>query len=185
MDHRVHPLVGSGGCRMQGGQRGSGWAALRVRAPPMRPSHAPLPCAPPMRLRAPLNLPIPHRTPPLRRRHAFVPVKRARSVPGGAPLDPSRIRQFGLVLSRCGRREGGRGSSSSSRGRARTHTHTHTHSHARTHALTRTHTHARTTPLSNSAAASSSTPSPTRATAPARSSLRLRAGSAGMPTPAH
>lgn len=32
--------------------------------------------------------------------HEFVPVKRARSVPGGEPLDPSRIRQFGLVLSR-------------------------------------------------------------------------------------
>jgi hypothetical protein len=32
--------------------------------------------------------------------HEFVPVKRARSVPGGPPLDASRIRQFGLVYSR-------------------------------------------------------------------------------------
>ena len=32
--------------------------------------------------------------------HAFVPVKRARSLPGGPPLDPAVIRQFGLVLSR-------------------------------------------------------------------------------------
>lgn len=29
-----------------------------------------------------------------------MPVRRARSVPGGPPLDPSRIRQFGLVYSR-------------------------------------------------------------------------------------
>ena len=34
--------------------------------------------------------------------HEFVLVKRARSVPGAPPIDPSRIRQFGLVLSRCG-----------------------------------------------------------------------------------
>ena len=32
--------------------------------------------------------------------HEFVPVKRARSLPGGPPLDPSKIRQFGLVYSR-------------------------------------------------------------------------------------
>ncbi len=32
--------------------------------------------------------------------HEFVPVKRARSVPGGPPLDPSSVRQFGLVYSR-------------------------------------------------------------------------------------
>ena len=32
--------------------------------------------------------------------HAFVPVKRACSLPGGPPLDPAVIRQFGLVLSR-------------------------------------------------------------------------------------
>ena len=32
--------------------------------------------------------------------HSFVPVKRARAVPGGAPLNPSCIRQFGLVYSR-------------------------------------------------------------------------------------
>ncbi len=32
--------------------------------------------------------------------HEFVPVKRARSLPGGPPLDPSSIRQFGLVYSR-------------------------------------------------------------------------------------
>jgi len=32
--------------------------------------------------------------------HEFVPVKRARSVPNGPPLDPSKIRQFGLVYSR-------------------------------------------------------------------------------------
>lgn len=32
--------------------------------------------------------------------HEFVLVKRARSVPDYPPLDPSRIRQFGLVLSR-------------------------------------------------------------------------------------
>ena len=30
----------------------------------------------------------------------FVPVKRARVDPSAAPLDPSRARQFGLVLSR-------------------------------------------------------------------------------------
>lgn len=32
--------------------------------------------------------------------HEFVPVKRARSVPNGPPLDASKIRQFGLVYSR-------------------------------------------------------------------------------------
>ena len=32
--------------------------------------------------------------------HSFVLVKRARSVPDYPPLDPARIRQFGLVLSR-------------------------------------------------------------------------------------
>ena len=32
--------------------------------------------------------------------HEFVPVKRARTLPGGPPLDPSKIRQFGLVYSR-------------------------------------------------------------------------------------
>lgn len=32
--------------------------------------------------------------------HDFVPVKRAQSDPKGAPLDPSRISKFGLVLSR-------------------------------------------------------------------------------------
>jgi len=32
--------------------------------------------------------------------HEFVPVKRARSIPGGPPLDPSTICQFGLVYSR-------------------------------------------------------------------------------------
>jgi hypothetical protein len=32
--------------------------------------------------------------------HEFVPVKRARSLPGGPPLDPTKIRQFGLVYSR-------------------------------------------------------------------------------------
>ena len=47
-----------------------------------------------------------------RRRHSFVPVKRARSVPNGPSLDPARIRQFGLVLSRwvggfVGGRKGG------------------------------------------------------------------------------
>ena len=36
----------------------------------------------------------------LPRRHEFVLVKRARSVPDAPPLDPARIRQFGLVLSR-------------------------------------------------------------------------------------
>lgn len=34
--------------------------------------------------------------------HEFVLVKRARSVPDYPPLDPARIRQFGLVLSRWG-----------------------------------------------------------------------------------
>jgi uncharacterized protein YbjT (DUF2867 family) len=32
--------------------------------------------------------------------HEFVPVKRARSVPNGPPLDPRNIRQFGIVYSR-------------------------------------------------------------------------------------
>lgn len=32
--------------------------------------------------------------------HEFVPVKRARTLPGGPPLDPASIRQFGLVYSR-------------------------------------------------------------------------------------
>ncbi|KAL4536080.1 hypothetical protein Ndes2437B_g05513 [Nannochloris sp. 'desiccata'] len=32
--------------------------------------------------------------------HEFIPVKRARSLPGGPPLDPSKVRQFGLVYSR-------------------------------------------------------------------------------------
>ena len=33
--------------------------------------------------------------------HEFVLVKRARTVPGAPPIDPARIRQFGLVYSRC------------------------------------------------------------------------------------
>ncbi|GAB4820680.1 hypothetical protein N2152v2_007726 [Parachlorella kessleri] len=32
--------------------------------------------------------------------HEFVPVKRAKSLPNGEPLNPAKIRQFGLVLSR-------------------------------------------------------------------------------------